>query len=146
MNDVNKKESSLLKKIDHIGIVVSNLEQSLRTYKDLFQATPTHLEFLREHAVRIAFIPVGEAMLELLEPSVSGKGPVSEFIERNGEGVHHIAYAVEKIDEIVEDLKKKGVKFRDEKISAGAGGSRIIFLRSEETGNVLTELVEKNKC
>ena len=138
-----EKRPSLLKQIDHIGIAVNNLEQSLGIYKNLFQAKPTYFEVIEEHSVRIAFIPVGEVMLELLEPSVSGKGHLGEFIEEHGEGVHHLAYRVDKIDEIIKDLKKKGTKFRDENVSIGAGGSRIIFLSSDETGNVLTELVEK---
>ena len=137
-----EKRPSLLKQIDHIGIAVNNLEQSLAIYKRLFQAKPDHFEVIEEHSVRIAFISVGEVMLELLEPSVSGKGHLREFIEKHGEGVHHLAYRVDKIDEIVADLKKRDVKLRDENVSTGAGGSRIIFISSEETGNVLTELVE----
>jgi len=99
---------------------------------------------MEEHSVRIAFIPVGEVMLELLEPSVSGKGHIREFIEKHGEGMHHLAYRVDKLDEIVADLKKRGIKLTDENVRIGAGGSRIIFINSEETGNVLTELVEKS--
>lgn len=133
---------SLLKQIDHIGIVVNNLEQSLRIYQKLFRAKPDHFEVMEEHSVRIAFIPVGEVMLELLEPAVSEKGHLREFIEKHGEGVHHLAYRVDKIDEIVADLKKRGIKLRHENVRTGAGGSRIIFISSEETGNVLTELVE----
>ena len=139
-----EKRPSLLKQLDHIGIAVNNLEQSLGIYKNLFQAKPTYFEVIEEHSVRIAFIPVGEVMLELLAPTGSGKSNIGDFLQKHGEGVHHIAYRVEKIDEIVEDLKKKGVKFRDENVSIGDGGSRIIFLSLDETENVLTELVEKS--
>lgn len=134
---------ALLKKIDHIAIAVSDLEAALEKYHKLYAAEPTIIETLEELNVRIAFIPVGDVMLELAEPLVPGQGRIGEFLARHGEGFHHIAYRVENLDEFLDTLKGAGVRLRDHKPRPGVAGSRIAFLAPEETNNVLTELVER---
>ncbi len=135
----------ILKKIDHIGIVVSDLDASLKKYQKLFDAEAGSIEILEELNVRIAFIPVGEVMLELVQPLVAGQGRIGEFLKRNGEGFHHIAYRVEKLDDLLDTLKAADVTLRDNEPRPGAARSRIAFLAPEETNNVLTELVERQQ-
>lgn len=135
----------MLEQIDHIGIAVSNLDESIQKYEKLFQIKVKHIETLEEISTQIAFIPVGEAMLELLAPLAPGKGRIGEFLKKHGEGIHHIAYRVENLHTLLAEMKKAGIKLRDEKPRPGGAGSWIAFLSPEETGNVLTELVEREK-
>jgi methylmalonyl-CoA epimerase len=136
---------AILKKIDHIGIAVSDIVASLQKYKKIFNADAKKIETIEDLNVRIAFIPVGEVMLELVEPIVPGQGNIGEFLKRNGEGFHHIAYRVEKLDELLDSMKKADITLRDNHPRPGAAGSRIVFLGPEETNNVLTELVEREQ-
>ena len=135
----------MLKKIDHIGIAVFNLDESLKKYEKLFRIKAKHIETVEEISTQIAFIPVGEVMLELVAPLAPGKGPIGEFLKKHGEGLNHIAYRVENLHALLAEMKKAGIKLRDESPRRGGGGSWIAFLSPEETGNVLTELVEREK-
>lgn len=135
----------LLKKIDHIGLAVFNMEESLKKYERLFRVKAKHFETIEAISTQLAFIPVGESMVELLTPLAPGKGRIGEFLEKHGEGIHHIAYRVEKLHSLLEEMKQQGVKLIDEKPRGGGDGSWIAFLSPEETGNVLTELVEREK-
>ena len=132
----------MLKQVDHIGILVRNIDQSLEKYEKLFGAKVTHIEVKEELSLRMAFIPVAGVMIELLEPLVPGKGRLGELLEKCGEGFHHIAYQVDDLDEVLAEMEKNGVKLRDEKPRSGSRGSRIAFISPEETNNVLIELVE----
>jgi len=134
----------MLKQIDHIGIVVSNLSEALKNYERLFRVKPKYTETLDALSLRIAFVPVGEVMLELLEPLTPGKGRIAEFLEKHGEGLHHIAYRVDNLEALLAEMKRGGVRLRDEKPRPGSHGSKIAFIDQEETGHVLTELVEKH--
>jgi len=138
-------EEEMLKQIDHIGIAVSNLDESLKKYEKLFRIKVKHVETLEEISTQIAFIPVGEVMLELVAPLAPGEGRIGEFLEKHGEGLHHIAYRVEHLEELLAEMKKAGIKLRDDRPRPGGAGSWIAFLSPEETGNVLTELVEREK-
>ncbi|MEE9610031.1 MAG: VOC family protein [Desulfatiglandales bacterium] len=135
----------ILKKIDHIGIVVSDIDAALKKYHELFNAEARMIETIEELNVRIAFIPVGEVMIELIEPLVPGKGRIGEFLQCSGEGFHHIAYRVENLDDLLDTLKRADVTLRDSEPRPGAARSRISFLAPEETNNVLTELVEREQ-
>jgi len=134
----------MLKQIDHIGIAVFNLNEALKNYERLFQVKPKYVERMDALSVTIAFIPVGEVMLELLAPLTPGKGRTAEYLEKHGEGMHHMAYRVDNLEAVLAEMKKAGVKLRDEKPRPGGQGSWIAFIDPEETGNVLTELVERH--
>ena len=129
-----------LKNIDHIGIAVNDLEQSLEVYKLLgFECQKT--EEIAEQKVRVAFLPCGESELELLEPTDSDS-PVQKFLDKRGEGIHHIAVRVDDVREAIAKLKEAGVRMIDETPRYGAGGAKIAFIHPKTTG-VLFELTER---
>lgn len=133
----------MFRKIDHIGIAVKNLEDSVNIFRDILGMQYTGEEEVKEQNVKVAFLPIGESEIELLE-STSPDGNIARFIEKKGEGIHHIAFEVDDLETILEDLKKKGVRLIDEKPRYGAGGARIAFLHPKSTNGVLIELCEHN--
>ncbi len=133
----------MFEKIDHIGIAVKNLEQALAFYRDQIGIECKGTEVVEEQKVKVAFMPVGESKLELLE-STELDGPVGKFIEKKGEGVHHLSFRVSNIEEKISELKEKGIAMIDEKPRYGAGGARIAFLHPKGTGGVLIELCERD--
>jgi methylmalonyl-CoA epimerase len=128
--------------IDHIGIAVKSIEEAKRTYQDILGLGITGVEEIAEQKVKVAFIPVGESEVELLE-STSPDGPVAKFIESRGEGVQHIAFRVDNIDSALQELKDKGIRLIDQAPRKGAGGAKIAFIHPKETGGVLIELSER---
>jgi len=133
----------MIEKIDHIGIAVKNLEKACDAF-DKLDIKVAGKEVVEEQKVKVAFLPVDNSELELLE-SISPDGPISKFIEKKGEGIHHIAFKVKNIDKILEKLKKKGVRLIDEKARYGAGGAKIAFLHPKSTNGILIELCERNE-
>ncbi len=129
-------------KIDHIGIAVNNLEESLKLYTDVLGLTSTGLEVVEEQKVKVAFLPCGDSEIELLE-STSPDGPIARFIEKNGEGIQHVALKVDNIEDSLAALREKGIRLIDEKPRYGAGGARIAFLHPKATKGVLLELTER---
>ncbi len=125
-------------KIHHVGIAVKSLEREKFWNQFLNSKTEEYKE-IPDQKVRIAFIPVGEAKIELLEPA--GEGPISAFLEKRGEGIHHIALEVEDIDEVLAKMKKAGIALIDETPRKGAEG-RIAFIHPKSTGGILLELVQ----
>jgi len=134
----------MIKKIDHIGIVVENLEDAINMYQRVYGLKPIKRETLEGSQVKIAFIPLGEVLIELLQPIEPGAGRIGQYLEEKGEGLHHIALRVENIDRTMEKLKEIMV-FRDKEPRTGADKSRIAFIEPEFTQNVLTELVERKR-
>ena len=132
----------MIEKIDHIGIVVKDLERAIKVYSDVLELKVEKVEQVEEFKVKIAFLPVGEVLIELLEPV--GPGVVQDFLERHGEGLYHICYKVRDIDKALEEVGKKA-KLRDKKPRPGGAGSRVAFLEPEGMFNVETELVERRK-
>jgi len=132
----------MMEKIDHIGIAVRDIEAAMRFYRDCLGLTVTGVEEVAEQKVKVAFFPVGESKVELLQ-STDPEGPVAKFIESRGEGVQHISFRVKNIEEKLADLKAKGVRLIDEKPRYGAGGARIAFLHPKSTGGVLVEICER---
>jgi len=130
-------------KIDHIGIAVKNLDETLKFYEDVMGIKCTSKEEVEEQKVRVAFLPVGDSEVELLE-STTEDGPIARFIEKKGEGVQHIAFKVDNIEEAIKDLQEKGVRLIDEKPRYGAGGARIAFLHPKSTSGVLIEISERD--
>ncbi len=133
----------MVTKIDHIGIAVKNLDETLKFYEDVMGIKCTSKEEVEEQKVRVAFLPVGDSEVELLE-STTEDGPVARFIEKRGEGVQHIAFKVDNIEEAIKDLQEKGVRLIDEKPRYGAGGARIAFLHPKSTSGVLIEISERD--
>jgi methylmalonyl-CoA/ethylmalonyl-CoA epimerase len=132
-----------IKHIDHIGIAVRSIDEGKKFFTDVLGLTFEKTEVIEEQKVKTGFFPITDSELELLE-STSPDGPVAKFIEARGEGVQHIAFRVEDIDEALKELKEKGVRLIDQEPRKGAGGARIAFIHPKETHGVLVELCEKN--
>ncbi|ERM93347.1 hypothetical protein O163_00160 [Caldanaerobacter subterraneus subsp. yonseiensis KB-1] len=132
----------MIKKVDHIGIAVKSIEEARKFYEEVLGLKVTGIEEVEEQKVKTAFIPVGESEIELLE-STSEDGPVAKFIEKRGEGIHHIALQVDDIEKALEGLKGKGVKLIDEVPRYGAGGAKIAFVHPKSANGVLLELCER---
>ena len=128
--------------IDHIGVAVNSNAEGKVFWSDILGLPYEGEETVTEQKVTTAFMPVGESEVELLE-STDADGPISKFIEKKGQGIHHIAFRVENIDQALAELKEKGVQLIDEAPRKGAGGARIAFLHPKATGGVLVELCER---
>ena len=129
-------------KIDHLGIAVNSIEQGKGIWTDALGLEFEGSETVAEQKVTTAFFPVGESEVELLE-STAPDGPVAKFLEKKGEGIHHVAFQVENLEAALAELKEKGIKLIDEKPRLGAGGRKIAFLHPKATNGVLVELCEK---
>ena len=129
-------------KIDHIGIAVKSIDEAKNLYSGLFGLKHEGSETVAEQKVTTAFFPVGGTKVELLE-STSPDGPIAKYIEKKGEGIQHIAFRVENIEEALAELKAKGIQLIDEKPRRGARGAKIAFLHPKSTFGVLVELCEK---
>ena len=132
----------MINKIDHLGIAVKDMEAALKFYEGALGLTSTKTEVVEEQKVKVAFIPVGDTKEELLE-STSPDGPVAKYIEKNGEGVQHIAFKVDNIEETLKQLKAQGVRLIDEKPRMGAGGAKIAFIHPKATFGTLIEICER---
>ena len=134
----------MVEKIDHIGIAVRNIEKTSKLLSNILGLKVASEEIVEEQKVKVAFLPLGDSELELLE-STSPEGPIARFIEKKGEGIQHIAFRVNNIEEVLEKLKKEGVRLIDEKPRYGAGGAKIAFLHPKDTNGILVELCERDK-
>ncbi|MDD2550261.1 MAG: methylmalonyl-CoA epimerase [Bacteroidales bacterium] len=131
--------------IEHIGIAVKSLEEAIPFYEETLGLKCYNVEEVKDQKVKTAFFKVGQTKIELLE-STDAEGPIGKFIEKRGEGVHHIAYAVEQIEDQLKKVEEKGVRLIDKTPRKGAEGLDIAFLHPKSTFGVLTELCEnKNK-
>lgn len=129
-------------KVDHIGIAVKDLEQAKKFYTEVLGMTVMGEETVEQQKVKVCFIPCGDSEVELLE-STSPEGPIAKFIEKNGEGVQHIALRVDNLQAAIADLKAKGVRMIDEVPRYGAGAAQIAFVHPKATGGILLELCER---
>ena len=130
--------------VAHIGIAVKNLDDALKLYHEAL-GLPLHgTEHVEKDRVKVAFLPVGDTEIELLE-ATDPESPIARFIEKRGEGIHHIAVEVEDIDIALENMKANDFKLIDETPRTGAGGTRVAFIHPKSTSGVLIELCEKNK-
>lgn len=128
-------------KLEHIGIAVRSLEQALKFYQDTLGMRVAGVETLPAEKVRVALLPLAETRLELLEPTANDS-PIAQFIAKRGEGIHHIALQVEKLDAHLRQLEAAGVRILPGKAEYGASGHRYAFLHPSSCGGVLVELVE----
>jgi len=128
-------------KIDHLGVAVQSIEEALSFYERVLGITASGIEEIPSQKVRVAMLPVGESKVELLEPT-DPSGPVGRFIEKRGEGLHHVAFRVEDVEAALDRARDAKVKLIDETPRRGAHGTRIAFLHPASTNGVLIELVE----
>ena len=129
-------------KVDHIGIAVKDLEQAKKFYTEILGMPAMGEETVEQQKVKVCFIPCGDSELELLE-STAPDGPIAKFIDKNGQGVQHLALRVDNIEAAIADLKAKGVRMIDEVPRYGAGGASIAFVHPKSTGGILLELTER---
>ncbi len=127
--------------IEHIGIAVKNLEESIKFYEEVFGLECYAIEEIKDQKVKTAFFKVGQTKIELLE-STDTEGPIGKFLEKRGEGIHHIAFAVKDIENKLQEIAEKGVRLIDQKSRKGAEGLDIAFLHPKSTFGVLTEICE----
>ncbi len=130
-----------MRRIDHIGIAVEDMEAAMAPYVDGLGLVVDHLEEVPTERVRVAMLPIGDTKLELLEPK-DPESAIAKFIERRGPGIHHIALAVEDVAASIESLKAAGVRLIDEKPRPGTGGTLVAFAHPKGFNGVLVELVE----
>lgn len=130
-----------MEKIDHVGIAVKNLQNSINTFTALGMDV-SEIEEVKNQKVRVAFIDLGPNRIELLEPASPGS-PIAKFIKKKGEGIHHLALRVHNLKSILSEYKKQGIRLIDETPRSGAHGLKIAFIHPKSTNGVLIELCEK---
>ena len=128
-------------KIDHIGIAVKDVKERLKLYEGLFGLKVDHVEELPERGLRVHFVRIGDTRFELLE-EISEDSEIHSFLEKRGEGIHHIAVKVEGIEGMIEKAKELGLKPLSDTPQKGAHGTKVVFLHPKTTGGILVELVE----
>lgn len=128
-------------RVDHVGIAVSDLEQSIAFYERTFGVKCSHRERVEEQGVEEAMFRVGGSWIQLLQPT-GPDTPVGKFLARKGEGVHHVGYGVSDLNEALEQLKAEGVPLIDEKPRRGSRGAQVAFVHPKGVGGVLVELVQ----
>jgi methylmalonyl-CoA/ethylmalonyl-CoA epimerase len=131
----------MLNRIYHLGYAVEDIEAASRFYRENFGVEPGEPEVVEEQGIVAVMFRVGESMVELVQPT-RPDSPVGRFLDRRGEGVHHVAYEVDDLEAILEELKGNGVELVDEEPRVGAGGTRVAFVHPRSAFGVLTELVE----
>ncbi len=139
---VDLKGIIVLTKIDHIGIAVSSIEAALPFYRDNLKMTCLGMEEVAEQKVRVAMFSIGESKIELLEPT-DPESPLAKFLEKNGSGIHHIAYEVPDIVTAIANLMADGVRMIDKKPRQGAHDSLIAFIHPKSSHGVLTEICQQ---
>jgi methylmalonyl-CoA/ethylmalonyl-CoA epimerase len=133
---------SMIKKVDHIGIAVRSLEMTLPFYTEVLNLPLLGIEEVKSQKVKVAFLKAGETKLELLEPT-SEDSTIAKYIEKRGEGIHHVALGVDSIEERIQEMNEKGITMIDKEPRIGAGGAHIAFMHPKSSSGVLVELCEK---
>jgi methylmalonyl-CoA/ethylmalonyl-CoA epimerase len=134
----------MIEKVDHIGIVVKDLDQAMRLYQEAFGIEPEMVYESSQAKARIAFFPVGQVKIELLQP-LDANSVTAKFLEKKGEGIHHIAYKVKDVDESLGLLKAKGIQLVDQKSRKVRENERVGFLHPKSTNSVLIELIQEDE-
>lgn len=132
----------MIKGIDHIGIAVNDLNEALALYEKTLGLKHERVTVVESQKVKVAFLQVGESRIELLEP-LGPDSTLAGFLQKRGEGIHHIALRVDGIDDMLKKLKNQGATLVDEKPRPGAEGGRIAFVHPKSTKGVLLELCER---
>lgn len=131
----------MINKISHLGIAVKNLKSAAAMYKKLLQSEPSEMEYVEEQKVNVIKFIVGESTIELLEGS-SHDSPISKFIEKRGEGIHHIAYESDNITEDLKRLNKEGFDLINKEPTIGSDNMQIAFIKPKSVSGVLTEICQ----
>jgi methylmalonyl-CoA/ethylmalonyl-CoA epimerase len=131
-----------VKRIDHIAIVVPDIEQAQAFYRDAMGLEMAHIEQLDDQQVIVAFFPTGESEIELVEPITEDSG-VARYLEKRGPGIHHICLEVDDIETVLSNLRASGVRLINEQPVIGSGGKKIAFVHPHSTSGVLIELYEE---
>ena len=131
-------------KIDHLGVAVNSIAEGQPFWADILGLEFQGTETVAEQKVTTAFFPVGQSEVELLE-STAPDGPVARFIDKKGEGIHHVAFRVADIHAALSELRAKGIRLIDEKPRLGAGGAQIAFLHPKATNGILVELCQRDE-
>ncbi len=131
----------MITRINHIGIAVNNIDQALKLYTEVLGLSLKEIEVVEEQRTRTAILPVGESKIELLE-STDPEGPIAKYIEKFGEGMHHLALEVSDIEGALREISQSGIPLIDETPRKGVANTRIAFLHPRGTGRVLLELVQ----
>ncbi len=131
----------MIVKINHVGIAVNSIDEAVKLYTEVLGLKVQDIEVVADQKVKTAIIPVGESKIELIE-STDPEGTIGKYIEKRGEGLHHLALEVSNIEDALATLINKGVALIDEKPRKGVENTRIAFLHPKETKRVLLELVE----
>jgi methylmalonyl-CoA/ethylmalonyl-CoA epimerase len=127
--------------IEHIGIAVKNLEEAIKFYEEALGLKCYSVEEVKDQKVKTAFFMAGQTKIELLE-STDPEGPIGKFLEKKGEGIHHLAFAVKDLQGSLDEIQQKGIQLIDKAPRQGAEGLNIAFLHPKSTFGVLTELCE----
>jgi len=128
-------------RIDHIGVAVEDLDGAVALYQDRLGMREQHRETVEAFGVDAVLLEIGDGHVELLSP-LSSESAVGRFIEKNGPGIHHVAYQTDDLDSALDSVRGAGLELIDEQPRTGIRGSRVAFLHPRSTGGVLTELVE----
>lgn len=131
-----------IKRIDHISVVVHDFEEVVALYQDVLGLPLARIEEVPEQGVRIAFLPVGESEIEILEPIDKTSGGVAAYLEKRGECMHHLCFEVEDIESALRELRERGIRLVDQEPRVGSGGQKVAFLHPRSTHGVLIELYE----
>ncbi len=127
--------------LDHVAIAVEDLDSAIEDYRSRYGVEPLYRERVEDQGVEEAMIPVGGSFVQLLEP-LGPETPVGRFLSKNGEGLHHIAYAVSSIESALDHLKNEGARLIDAEPRVGGRGARIAFVHPRDLNGTLIELVE----
>jgi methylmalonyl-CoA/ethylmalonyl-CoA epimerase len=130
----------MVEKINHIGIAVKSLDEAVKFY-EVLGIKPYHFEEVESQKVKTAFIKVGDTNIELLE-ATSDESPIAKFIEKKGEGIHHICYEVDDVKAVLEQMKSDGLRLIDDEPKAGAHNMIVAFIHPKSTNGVLTEIAQ----
>lgn len=132
----------MINKINHLGIAVHSLEESVPFYRDVLRLEYLGEEAVAEQKVKVAMFAAGEVKIELLEPA-SEDSPIAKYLEKKGEGIHHVAYESDDITGELSEMESKGIQLIDKEPRKGAHDMKIAFLHPKSTGKVLTEICQK---
>jgi methylmalonyl-CoA epimerase len=131
-------------KIDHIGVAVKSIKDALKLYSDLLGIEPLGEEVVEERGIKVCFIQIGETKIELLQP-IREDSEISKYLEKKGEGLHHVAYRVDNLKEMISKAKDIDLRPLSDEPKAGAHNTLVAFLHPKTTNGVLTELVQQNR-